>query len=268
MNPIISALHEKLNALRAEWEGLSDRRRDALLAGSRDALLDAEVRKIQIPYEAVEACNLAVHALLAELEAEARELEAERDTLAEQLRAFEPEVRALWERIRPVQERYLRIRNAGHNATLYTIACHESDMLPAAPDSRLQVIYDFEIPRCKQAIEWLEKLTARVAAQEDRAVGEAVQLLYGVAPSPTDRVLKFLQFRHQSSLLALRSVAEAGAVQQPAPAAVAEPSSEPSREPSRARVRIKRREEVMEGEAPSAYTAGAAAAVAAVERGL
>jgi hypothetical protein len=130
----------------------------------------------------------------------------------------------------------------------------------------LQVIYDFEIPRLQRAIEWLEKLMARVVAQEDRAVGEAVQLLYGVAPSPTDRVLKFLQFRHQSSLLALRSVAEAGAAQQPAPAAVAEPSSEPRREPSRARVRIKRREEVMgEGEAPSAYTAGAASAVAAAE---
>jgi hypothetical protein len=264
MNPIISALHEKLNALRAEWEGLSDRRRDALLSGNRDALLDAEVRKIQIPYEAVEACNLAVHALLSELEVEARELEAERDTLAEQLRAFEPEVRALWERIRPVQERYLRIRNSGHRATLYTITWGAPD-LPAQPESRLQVIYDFEIPRCKQAIEWLEKLTARVVAQEDRAVGEAVQLLYGVAPSPTDRVLKFLQFRHQSSLLALRSVAEAGAVQRPAPAAVAEPSSEPRREPRRERVRIKRREEVMEGEAPSAYTAGAASAVAAAE---
>jgi hypothetical protein len=142
-------------------------------------------------------------------------------------------------------------------------------MLPAEPGSRLQVIYDFEIPRLQRAIEWLEKLTARVAAQEEQAVGEAVQLLYGVAPSPADRVLQFLQFRHQSSLLALRSVAEAGAVQHPAPAAVAEPSSEPSREPSREpRVRIKRREEVMEGEAPSAYTAGAAAAVAAVERGL
>jgi len=267
MNPIISALHEKLNALRAEWEGLTDRRRDALLAGSRDALLDAEVRKIQIPYEAVEACNLAVHARLAELEAEARELEAERDTLAEQLRAFEPEVRALWERIRPVQERYLRMRNSGHRATLYTIAWHESDMLPAEPDSRLQLIYQMEIPRLKRAIEWLEQLTARVAAQEEQAVGEAVQLLYGVAPAPTDRVLKFLQFRHLASLSALRSVAAAGAVQQPAPAAVAEPSSEPRREPRREpRVRIKRREEVMgEGEAPSAYTAGAAAAVAAAE---
>jgi hypothetical protein len=264
MNPIIEQLHAKLNALRAEWEGLPTRRRDALLSGNRDALLDAEVRKIQIPCEAISACTQAVHALLAELEAEARELEAERDTLAEQLRAFEPEVRALWERIRPVQERYLRIRNAGHSATLYTITWGAPD-LPAQPESRLQVIYDFEIPRCKQAIEWLEKLTARVVAQEDRAVGEAVQLLYGVAPSPTDRVLKFLQFRHQSSLLALRSVAEAGAVQQPAPAAVAEPSSEPRREPSRARVRIKRREEVMEGEAPSAYTAGAASAVAAAE---
>jgi hypothetical protein len=264
MNPIISALHEKLNALRAEWEGLSERRRDALLSGNRDALLDAEVRKIQIPCEAISACTQAVHALLAELEAEARELEAERDTLAEQLRAFEPEVRALWERIRPVQERYLRIRNSGHRATLYTITWGAPD-LPAQPESRLQVIYDFEIPRCKQAIEWLEKLTARVVAQEDRAVGEAVQLLYGVAPSPTDRVLKFLQFRHQSSLLARRSVAEAGAAQQPAPAAVAEPSSEPRREPRRERVRIKRREEVMEGEAPSAYTAGAASAVAAAE---
>jgi hypothetical protein len=178
-------------------------------------------------------------------------------------------VRALWERIRPVQERYLRIRDAGHKATLYTIACHESDMLPAQPGSRLQVIYDFEIPRLKRAIEWLEKLTARVAAQEEQAVGEAVQLLYGVAPSHTgiDRVL---QFRHLASLSALRSVAAAGAVQHPAPAAVAEPSSEPRREPSReSRVRIKRREEVMgEGEAPSAYTAGAAAAVAAAERGL
>jgi hypothetical protein len=77
MNPIIAQLHEKLNALRAEWEGLSERRRAALLAGSRDALLDAEVRKIQIPYEAVKACNLAVHALLAELEAEARALETD-----------------------------------------------------------------------------------------------------------------------------------------------------------------------------------------------
>jgi len=267
MSPIIEQLHAKLNALRAEWEGLSERRRDALLAGNRDALLDAEVRKIQIPCEAVSACTHAVHALLAELEAEARELEAERDTLAEQLRAFEPEVRALWERIRPVQERYLRIRNSGHRATLYTIACHDSDMLPAAPDSRLQVIYDFEIPRCKRAIEWLEKLTARVAAQEERAVGEAVQLLYGVAPQPTDRVL---QFRHLASLLARHSVAEAGAAQQPAPAAVAEPSREPSSEPSseprrEPRVRIKRREGVMEAEAPSAYTAGAAAAVAAAE---
>jgi len=211
MNPIISALHAKLNALRAEWEGLSARRRDALLAGSRDALLDAEVRKIQIPYEAVSACTQAARALLAELEAEARELEAERDTLAEQLRAFEPEVRALWERIRPVQERYLRIRNSGHRATLYTIACHESDMLPAQPDSRLQVIYQMEIPRCKRAIEWLEQLTARVAAQEEQAIGEAVQLMYGVAPPPTgiDRVL---QFRHLASLLARHSVAEAGAV--------------------------------------------------------
>jgi hypothetical protein len=262
MNPIIEQLHAKLHALRAEWEGLSARRRDALLAGSRDALLDAEVRKFQIPYEAVEACNLAVHALLAELEAEARELEAERDTLAEQLRAFEPEVRALWERVRPVQERYLRIRNAGHRATLYTIACHESDMLPAQPESRLQVIYGMEIPRCKRAIEWLERLTQQVAAQEAQAVGEAVQLLNGVAPAPTgiDRVL---QFRHLASLSARHSVAEAGAAQHPAPAAVAEPSSEPSREP---RVRIKRREGVMgEGEAPSAYTAGAAAAVAAAE---
>jgi len=264
MNPIIAQLHEKLNALRAEWEGLSDRRRDALLAGSRDALLDAEVRKIQIPYEAVSACTQAAHALLAELEAEARELEAERDTLAEQLRAFEPEVRALWERIRPVQERYLRIRNAGHNATLYTIACHESDMLPAQPESRLQVIYGMEIPRLKQAIDWLEQLTARVAAQEEQAVGEAVQLLYGVAPPPTEKILRFLQFRHLRQPPASPSVAEAGAAQQPAPAA--EPSREPRRE---SRVRIKRREEVMgEGEAPSAYTAGAAAAAAAAERGL
>jgi hypothetical protein len=265
MNPIIAQLHEKLNALRAEWEGLPARRRDALLAGSRDALLDAEVRKIQIPYEAVKACNLAVHALLAALEAEARELEAERDTLAEQLRAFEPEVRALWERIRPVQERYLRVRNGGHSATLYTIECHASAFLEPYPDSRLQQIYQMEIPRLKRAIEWLEKLTARVVAQEEQAVGEAVQLLYGVAPSLTgiDRVL---QFRHLLHPPATRSVAEAGAAQHPAPAAVAEPSSEPSREP---RVRIKRREEVMgEGEAPSADTAGAAAAAAAAERGL
>jgi len=256
VNPIISALHEKLNALRAEWEGLSERRRAGLLAGNRDALLDAEVRKIQIPYEAVEACNLAVHTLLAEMEAEARELEAERDTLAEQLRAFEPEVRALWERIRPVQERYLRMCNGGHRATLYTIECHESAVALPNPDSRLQLIYQLEIPRLKRAIEWLEKLTARVVAQEEQAVGEAVQLLYGVAPSYTD-IDRVLQFRHLLQP-ATRSVAEAGAAQHPAPAAVAEPSSEP-------RVRIKRRGEVMEGEAPSANTAGAAAAAAAAE---
>jgi len=261
VNPIISELHAKLHALRAEWEGLPARRRDALLAGSRDALLDAEVRKIQIPYEAVKACNLAVHALLAELEAEARELEAERDTLAEQLRAFEPEVRALWERIRPVQERYLRVRNGGHSATLYTIECHESAFLDPYPDSRLQLIYQLEIPRCKRAIDWLERLTARVVAQDEQAVGEAVQLLYGVAPSLTD-IDRVLQFRHLLHSPATRSVAEAGAAQHPAPAAVAEPSSEPSREP---RVRIKRRGEVMEGEAPSANAAGAAAAVAAAE---
>jgi hypothetical protein len=259
MNPIIEQLHAKLNALRAEWEGLSARRRDALLAGSRDALLDAEVRKIQIPYEAVEACNLAAHALLSELQAEGRELEAERDQLAAELAGYEAEVRALWERIRPVQERYLRMRNAGHKATLYTITWGAPD-LPAQPESRLQVIYDFEIPRLRQTIEWLEKLTARVAAQEEQAVGEAVQLLYGVAPSPTDRVL---QFRHLAPLPATRSVAEAGAAQHPAPAAVAEPSSEPSR--AEQRVRIKRREGVMEGEAPSAYTAGAAAAATATE---
>jgi hypothetical protein len=255
MNPIIAQLHEKLNALRAEWEGLPERRRAGLLAGSRDALLDAEVRKVQIPYEAVEACNLAVHTLLAELEAEARELEAERDQLAAELAGFAAEVRALWERIRPVQERYLRIRNGGHSATLYTIACHESAFAEPYPDSRLQQIYQLEIPRLKRAIEWLEKLTARVVAQEELAVGEAVQLLYGVAPSPTDRVL---QFRHLPQPPATRSVAEAGAVQPPAPAAVAEPSSEP-------RVRIRRRGEVMEGEAPSAHTAGAATAAAAAE---
>jgi hypothetical protein len=257
VNPIISALHAKLHALRAEWEGLSERRRAGLLAGNRDALLDAEVRKIQIPYEAVEACNLAVHTLLAEMEAEARELEAERDTLAEQLRAFEPEVRALWERIRPVQERYLRMCNGGHRATLYTIECHESAVALPNPDSRLQLIYQLEIPRCKRAIEWLEKLTARVVAQEEQAVGEAVQLLYGVAPSYTD-IDRVLQFRHLLQP-ATRSVAEAGAAQHPAPAAVAEPSSEP-------RVRIKRRGEVMgEGEAPPANAAGAATAVAAAE---
>jgi len=259
VNPIISALHEKLNALRAEWEGLPARRRDALLAGSRDALLDAEVRKIQVPYEAVSACTQAAHALLAELEAEARELEAERDQLAAELAGYAAEVRALWERIRPVQERYLRMRNGGHSATLYTIAWHESDMLPAEPDSRLQLIYQLEIPRLKRAIEWLEKLTARVAAQEEQAVGEAVQLLYGVAPSRTD-IDRVLRFRHLLQPPATRSVAEAGAAQHPAPAAVAEPSSEP-------RVRIKRREEaeVMAGEAPSANAAGAAATVAAAE---
>ena len=262
MNPIISALHEKLNALRAEWEGLSERRRAGLLAGNRDALLDAEVRKIQIPYEAVEACNLAVHTLLAEMEAEARELEAERDTLAEQLRAFEPEVRALWERIRPVQERYLRMCNGGHRATLYTIECHESAVALPNPDSRLQLIYQLEIPRLKRAIEWLEKLTARVVAQEEQAVGEAVQLLYGVAPSYTD-IDRVLQFRHLLQPPATRSVAEAGAAQHPAPAAVAEPSREPSR--AEQRVRIKRRGEVMEGEAPPANAAGAAAAAAAAE---
>ena len=249
MNPIISALHEKLNALRAEWEGLSERRRAGLLAGNRDALLDAEVRKIQVPYEAVSACTQAAHALLAELEAEARELEAERDQLAAELAGYAAEVRALWERIRPVQERYLRMRNGGHSATLYTIAWHESDMLPAEPDSRLQLIYQLEIPRLKRAIEWLEKLTARVVAQEEQAVGEAVQLLYGVAPSRTD-IDRVLQFRHLLHPPATRSVAE--------------PSSEPSREP---RVRIKRREEaeVMAGEAPSANAAGAATAVAAAE---
>ena len=259
MNPIISELHAKLNALRAEWEGLSERRRAGLLAGNRDALLDAEVRKIQIPYEAVKACNLAVHALLSELEAEARALETERDQLAAELAGFEAEVRALWERIRPVQERYLRIRNGGHRATLYTIACHESAFLEPYPDSRLQLIYQLEIPRLKRAIQYLEQLTARVVAQEDdQAVGEAVQLLYGVAPALTgiDRVL---QFRHLHPP-ATRSVAvsEAGAAQHPAPAAVAEPSREP-------RVRIRRRGEVMEGEAPSAHTAGAAAAAAAAE---
>jgi len=258
MNPIIEQLHAKLNALRAEWEGLPERRRAGLLAGNRDALLDAEVRKIQIPYEAVEACNLAVHTLLAELEAEARELEAERDQLAAELAGFEAEVRALWERIRPVQERYLRVRNGGHRATLYTIACHESAFLDPYPDSRLQLIYQLEIPRLKRAIDWLEQLTARVVAQEDQAVGEAVQLLYGVAPSRTD-IDRVLQFRHLLQPPATRSVAEAGAAQHPAPAAVAEPSSEP-------RVRIKRRGEVMgEGEAPPANAAGAATAVAAAE---
>jgi len=262
MNPIISALHEKLNALRAEWEGLSDRRRDALLSGNRDALLDAEVRKIQIPYEAVSACTQAAHALLSELEAEARALETERDQLAAELAGFEAEVRALWERIRPVQERYLRIRNGGHRATLYTIAWHKSDMLPAQPESRLQQIYQLEIPRCKRAIEYLERLTARVVAQDDQAVGEAVQLLDGVAPSYTD-IDRVLQFRHLLQPPATRSVAEAGAAQHPAPAAVAEPSREPSR--AEQRVRIKRRGEVMEGEAPSAHAAGAAAAAAAAE---
>jgi len=262
MNPIISELHAKLNALRAEWEGLPARRRDALLAGSRDALLDAEVRKIQIPYEAVKACNLAVHALLSELEAEARALETERDQLAAELAGFEAEVRALWERIRPVQERYLRIRNGGHRATLYTIACHESAFLEPYPDSRLQLIYQLEIPRLKRAIEYLEQLTARVVAQEEQAVGEAVQLLYGVAPSLTD-IDRVLQFRRLLQPHATRSVAEAGAAQHPAPAAVAEPSREPSR--AEQRVRIKRRGEVMEGEAPSAHTAGAAAAAAAAE---
>ena len=257
MSPIISELHAKLNALRAEWEGLPERRRAGLLAGNRDALLDAEVRKIQIPYEAVEACNLAVHTMLAELEAEARELEAERDQLAAELAGFEPEVRALWDRIRPVQERYLRMRNGGHRATLYTIECHESAFLDPYPDSRLQLIYQLEIPRCKRAIEWLERLTARVVAEDDQAVGEAVQLLYGVAPSLTD-IDRVLQFRHLLQPPATRSVAEAGAAQHPAPAAVAEPSREP-------RVRIRRRGEVMEGEAPSAYTAGAAAAAATAE---
>jgi hypothetical protein len=208
---------------------------------------------------------LAVHALLAELEAEARALETERDQLAAELAGFEAEVRALWERIRPVQERYLRIRNAGHKATLYTIAWGASDMLPAQPESRLQVIYGMEIPRLKQAMDWLEQLTARVAAQEERAVGEAVQLLYGVAPPPTDKIL---QFRLLVPPTASLSVAEAGAGYATAPAA--EPSREPRRESSReSRVRIKRREEVMgEGEAPSAYTAGAATAAAAAERGL
>jgi len=257
VNPIIEQLHAKLNALRAEWEGLSERRRAGLLAGNRDALLDAEVRKIQIPYEAVEACNLAVHTLLAELEAEARELEAERDQLAAELAGYAAEVRALWERIRPVQERYLRMCNGGHRATLYTIECHESAVALPNPDSRLQLIYQLEIPRLKRAIEWLEKLTARVVAQEEQAVGEAVQLLYGVAPSYTD-IDRVLQFRHLLQPPATRSVAEAGAAQHPAPAAVAEPSREP-------RVRIKRRGEVMEGEAPSAHTAGAAAAAAAAE---
>jgi hypothetical protein len=208
---------------------------------------------------------LAVHALLAELEAEARALETERDQLAAELAGFEAEVRALWERIRPVQERYLRIRNAGHKATLYTIDWGASDMLPAQPESRLQVIYGMEIPRLKQAMDWLEQLTARVAAQEERAVGEAVQLLYGVAPPPTDKIL---QFRLLVPPTASLSVAEAGAGYATAPAA--EPSREPRRESSReSRVRIKRREEVMgEGEAPSAYTAGAATAAAAAERGL
>jgi len=257
VNPIIEQLHAKLNALRAEWEGLSERRRAGLLAGNRDALLDAEVRKIQIPYEAVEACNLAVHTLLAELEAEARELEAERDQLAAELAGYAAEVRALWERIRPVQERYLRMCNGGHRATLYTIECHESAVALPNPDSRLQLIYQLEIPRLKRAIDWLERLTARVVAQEEQAVGEAVQLLYGVAPSYTD-IDRVLQFRHLLQPPATRSVAEAGAAQHPAPAAVAEPSREP-------RVRIKRRGEVMEGEAPSAHTAGAAAAAAAAE---
>jgi hypothetical protein len=133
-------------------------------------------------------------------------------------------------------------------------------MLPAQPESRLQVIYGMEIPRLKQVIDWLEQLTARVAAQEERAVAAAVQLLYGVAPPPTEKILQFLQFRHLRQPPA-PSVAEAGAAQQPAPAA--EPRREPRRE---SRVRIKRREEVMgEGEAPSAYTAGAATAVAAAE---
>jgi hypothetical protein len=146
--------------------------------------------------------------------------------------------------------------NGGHRATLYTIECHESAVALPNPDSRLQLIYQLEIPRCKRAIEWLERLTARVVAEDDQAVGEAVQLLYGVAPSYTD-IDRVLQFRHLLQP-ATRSVAEAGAAQHPAPAAVAEPSSEP-------RVRIKRRGEVMEGEAPSANTAGAAAAAAAAE---
>ena len=40
----------------------------------------------------------------------------------------------------------------------------------------MQQIYAMEIPRLKRATEWLEQLTARVVAQEERAVGEAVQL--------------------------------------------------------------------------------------------
>ena len=196
IDQIIEVLHTTLAALRAEWEGLAERRRQALLSGDKDALLAVMVRQAQIPYEAVEACHLAADSIRAELEAEARELEAERDALAAQLAEFQAEVNALWERIRPVQERYLRIRNNAHTATVYTIRAarlHEG-VRTTDGDSPLERLLKFDIPRVRLAIDMLERWIAAVASEAERAVADAVQLLYGVAPTPIDRVLRFRDY--------------------------------------------------------------------------
>jgi len=196
IDQIIEVLHTTLAALRAEWEGLAERRRQALLSGDKDALLAVMVRQAQIPYEAVEACCTAAHAIREALEAQARELEAERDALAAQLAEFQAEVNALWERIRPVQERYMRIRNNAHTATVYTIRAarlHEG-VRTTDGDSPLERLLKFDIPRVRLAIDMLERWIAAVASEAERAVADAVQLLYGVAPTPIDRVLRFRDY--------------------------------------------------------------------------
>ena len=60
--------------------------------------------------------------------------------------------------------------------------------------SPLERLLQLDLPRTRRAAELLEQWQQAVAKQDARAVQNAVQLMYGVAPSPIDRVLRFREY--------------------------------------------------------------------------
>ena len=120
MKPLETLL-EQAEALRREWHDLPKRTDSALLKGDKDALLDAQIRERQIPYEFLlnlkQRAEAVAEMIRADIEAVAQQREAVRAKLVAVIEALEK----AWRELEPLQRQWCELGGSSEDQPLYQL---------------------------------------------------------------------------------------------------------------------------------------------------
>ncbi len=171
----LTATGEKL---RTEWRELPKRIDTALFQGDKDALLTAQIRERQIPYEILLNLKRRAEAVAEQIRADMEAVERQREAIRAKL---VPAIEALenaWRKLEPLQREYLSLGVGNETELAYwrVEKAPYGEQIAYAIDNRTSRLRR-ELETVQQAIANLDPLLKGVAEGDSKSIALAQQAL-------------------------------------------------------------------------------------------